>query len=102
MGDDRTRLLRQPGLVHAADDEAGRLGRGGEDPVGGDDAGAADPGEVDAVLAVDGGIAGHGQRRPPAGSAAPAVVVAAAWPCAVGRAFGVSVTNDGQSPSRHV
>ncbi len=104
----RARLLRQAGLVHAADDEPGRLGGGGDDPVGGDDAGAADAGEVDAELcSIDrsGGsaeLAGGerrrssgrcGRGRPPSPRARPDPPTAA---------LGVSVTNDGQSPSRHV
>ena len=43
------------------DHEAGLLGGGGEHPVGGDHAGAADAREVDAVGAVDLGGSGHGE-----------------------------------------
>ena len=60
-------LLRQAGLVDALDGVPGGQGGVGEQPVGGDDAGAADAGRVDAVAAVDGGDGGSGSS--PAGSA---------------------------------
>ena len=59
-------LLRQPGLVDALHGVAGGEGGVGEQPVGGDDAGAADAGRVHAVAAVDGRHGGSGSS--PAGS----------------------------------